>query len=110
MNNTELLILGIITIYTSVIIVGLNKYESKIKDLRGTIEDYKRAHSLSKDVRTHYTQLQLNNQALRKVISDVDDANKVLQNKVRQLNEALAESRPLQYESSKHHDQNNSSL
>lgn len=100
-SNTELIILGIIIPYTMVIIIGLNRYESRIKDLKGSMEDYKRAHNLSKDVKQHYTQMQLENMNLRNVVSDLDKANKLLQEQIKQLKVALVEP-PLQYESSKY--------
>ena len=86
--------------YTMVIIIGIHKYESRIKDLKGSISDYKRAYSLSKDVKQHYTQLQLDNINLRNTISDLDNANQLLQKQIRHLKETLVEP-PLQYESSR---------
>jgi hypothetical protein len=105
-SSTELLVIGIITTYTLVIVIGIHKYEAKIKDLRGSLSDLKRAYSLSKSngySQQHYTQLQLENKNLRSVVSDLDNANELLKKQIRQLKETLVEP-PLQYESSKNND------
>ena len=112
MNNTELLIIGIMIAYTTIIIVGLNKYESKIKDLKGSLSDLKRAYKLSKDSaysQQHYTQLQLENQSLRKSLYELDRDNDLLKRQLAQVRLELLESRPPEFESSKYTGQNNGS-
>jgi len=102
MDNFQLLLIGTMIFYTSIIILIINKCDRDIKDLNGSISDYKRAYSLSKDnsySQQHYTQLQLENINLRSVISDLDNANKLLQQQMKQLKVSLVEP-PLQYESS----------
>jgi len=89
--------------YTIVIIVGIHKYESRIKDLKGSISDYRRALSLSKDnnySQQHYTQLQLENKNLRMSLYELDKDNDMLKRQLAQARLELLESRPLQYESS----------
>jgi len=87
-SNTEWLILGIMLPYTIVIVLGIHKYEAKLKKIKAPSNA------------EHYTQLQLDNYNLRKTISDLDVANKLLQQQIRQLKESLAQSRLPQYESS----------
>jgi hypothetical protein len=70
------------------IVIGIHKYEDKLKKIKAPSNA------------EHYTQLQLDNYSLRKTISDLDVANKLLQQQIRQLKESLLESRPIQYESS----------
>jgi len=71
-----------------------------MKDIKESIGDYKRALSLSKhhSNATHYTHIQLENADLRNVVRDLDEANKLLQEQIRQLKVSLVES-PVQYES-----------
>jgi uncharacterized protein YlxW (UPF0749 family) len=92
-----------ISILTFTIVYGIHKYEAKIKDYKGSISDYRRALSLSKDnsySQQHYTQLQLDNSNMRKSLFDLDTANNLLQEQVRQLKVSLAESRRPEFESS----------
>jgi hypothetical protein len=102
MNSTESLVIGIMIVYTTIIIIGLNRYESIIKDLQGSISDYKRAYSLSKDVKTHYTQVQLDAISLRKSLYELDRDNELLKHQLAQARLELLQSRPIQYESSIH--------
>lgn len=69
----------------------------------GSMYDYKRAFELSKHHSNtdHYTHLQLENSDLHKTIKDLDTANMVLQEQIRQLKQSIADSRPIQYESNK---------
>jgi multidrug resistance efflux pump len=100
--------IALLLVYTAfltfVIVYGIHHYEAKIKDHKASIDDYRRALSLSKHHSNteHYTQLQLDNASMRKSLSDLDTANYLLQEQVRQLKVSLAESRPLQYESSRY--------
>ena len=100
MTKQELLIVSIMTIYSLIIVIGIHRYEARIKDYKGSISDYKRALSLSKhhSNATHYTQIQLENHDLRNVVRDLDEANKLLQKQIRQLKVSLVEPR-FQYES-----------
>ena len=103
MTKQELLLITIMTIYTMIIIVGLNRYESRIKDYKASISDYKRALSLSRNnnySQTHYTQLQIENQSLRKSLYELDRDNDMLKRQLAQVRLELLESRPLQNESS----------
>lgn len=70
------------------IVIGIHHYEAKLKKIKAPSNA------------EHYTQLQLDNYSLRKTISDLDVANKLLQQQNRQLKESVLESRPIQYESS----------
>jgi len=93
-------------VYTSfltlVIVYGIHHYEDKIKDYRASIGDYKKALDISKmhSNAQHYTQLQLENQQLRKSIYELDLDNTMLKQQLAQSKQALLESRPIQYESS----------
>jgi len=93
--------------YTIVIVLGIHKYEAKLKRIKNDLdmleEEYFQvyeAYCNRPSNAQHYTQLQLDNIHLRKTISDLDTANKLLQQQIRQLKESLVESRPIQYESS----------
>ena len=107
LSNTELLILGIMLPYTIVIVLGIHRYEAKLKRIKNDLdmleEEYFQvyeAYCNRPSNAQHYTQIQLDNIDLRKTISDLDVANKLLQQQNRQLKESLLESRPIQYESS----------
>lgn len=103
MTKYQALLISIMTIYTMIIIIGLNRYESRIKDYKASISDYKRALSLSRDngySQQHYTQLQIENQSLRKSLYELDKDNDMLKRQLAQVRLELLESRPLQNESS----------
>jgi multidrug resistance efflux pump len=94
------------TIYTSIIIIGLNKYEARIKDYKKAISDYKRALDLSRDNKysqQHYTQLQLEAKQLRMSLYELDKDNHLLKQQLAQSKQQVLESRPLQYESNVYH-------
>jgi hypothetical protein len=101
-SSTELLVIGIIIVYTSIILIGLYSYESKIKSLSKRIDT---TYS-----QQHYTELQLEVPSLRKSLYELDRDNDLLKKQLAQVRLELLESRPLEFESSKIHDQNNGSL
>ena len=78
------MITPILGIYSILIIGTIYYYEEKMKDLQGSISDYKRALSLSKGntYASHYTQLQLDNKNMADTIALLDEQNKVLQNQI----------------------------
>jgi len=106
-SNTEWLILGIMLPYTIVIVLGIHRYEAKLKRIKNDLDiletdffDLYNEYCNKSSNAQHYTQIQLDNIDLRKTISDLDVANKLLQQQNRQLKESLAQSRLPQYESS----------
>jgi hypothetical protein len=95
--------------YTIVIVLGIHRYEAKIKRIKNDLDiletdffDLYNEYCNKSSNAQHYTQIQLDNIDLRKTISDLDVANKLLQQQNRQLRESLLESRPIQYESSRY--------
>ena len=92
-SNTELAVILTMIPYTLMIVIGIHKYEAKLKKIKAPSNA------------EHYTQLQLDNYSLRKTVTDLDVANKLLQQQIRQLKESLLESRPIQYESSVYQNQ-----
>jgi hypothetical protein len=99
MTKQELLIVSIITIYSLIIVIGIHRYESRIKNLNAEIEWlYDKVFKNKPSNAQHYTQIQLENADLRNVTKDLDEANKLLQEQIKQLKVSLVES-PLQYES-----------
>ena len=102
-SNTEALVIGIMIAYTLVIIIGLNRYESRIKNLNAEIEWlYDRSFKNKPSNAQHYTQLQIENQSLRKSLYELDRDNELLKRQLGQVRLELLESRPLQNESSIH--------
>ena len=93
--------------YTLMIVIGIHVYEAKLKIIKNNLDiletdffDLYNEYCNKSSNAQHYTQIQLDNIDLRKTISDLDVANKLLQQQNRQLRESLTESRPIQYESS----------
>lgn len=87
-GGNRMITLIVMTIYTLIIVSGIHHYEAKIKNMSKSLDN------------THYTNLQLDRHNLNKTISDLDIANKLLQEQVKQLKASLSDSRPFQYESS----------
>jgi hypothetical protein len=88
------------TSYTLVIVVGIHRYEARIKSLNAEIEWlYDRVFKNRPSNAQHYTQIQLNNADLRNTIKELDIANNLLQAQNKQLKESLVESCQIQYES-----------
>lgn len=100
-SNTELLVIGILITYTAIILIGLFSYEDKIKSLSKRIDT---TYS-----QQHYTELQLENQSLRKSLYELDRDNDLLKRQLAQVRLELLESRPPEFESSKYNGQNNGS-
>jgi len=76
-----------------------------MKDYKASLSDYKRALGLSKNnnySQTHYTQLQIESQSLRKSLYELDRDNELLKHQLAQARLKLLQSRPIQYESSIH--------
>lgn len=78
MSSLFTLILGT---YTIIILWSILSYEAKIKDLKESISDYKRAIDYAKNRQdnSHYTYLQLENQRLRRDMEYLSQANDHLQ-------------------------------
>jgi N-formylglutamate amidohydrolase len=91
MSNVKYLV--VLAFYTLLIVGGIHYYESRLKDLKAALEDYKRALNYAKGGYNtdHYTYLQLDNHALQVQVSKLKEENAYLRNK-----------QPIQYESSEY--------
>jgi hypothetical protein len=97
--------------YTIVIVLGIHRYEAKMKRINNNLDileteffDLYNEYCIKSPNAQHYTQIQLDNIDLRKTISDLDIANKLLQQQIRQIKEDFLNSRSIQYESSTYQD------
>lgn len=84
--------------YTIVIVLGIHRYEAKLKKLNIDLKDAIAIKPTS--IAQHYTQLQLDNSSLRKSLYELDLDNDMLKRQLAQARLELVESRPPQFESS----------
>ena len=68
MSNVGYLV--VLAFYTLLIVGGIHYYESRLKDLKASLEDYKRALSIARGSNNaeHYTFLQMENKRLKEKI------------------------------------------
>lgn len=104
-SNTELLVLGIMIVYTLIIVSGIHYYEARIKRTEEELVYWANAYDKAIQIKPasiaqHYTKLQLDNQDMRRSLYELDLDNTTLKRQLAQARQELLESRPLQNESS----------